>query len=99
MFIPVAFHSVNLPSSLAPGRYGVTCACYGRADETSIALLFQYALKDQTPQAAAADLLMMECGGTLRARDFLWMPDRSWRDSDGIRANRLEALLPAELLK
>jgi hypothetical protein len=98
MFIPVVFHSVNSPSDLEPGRYEVICHWYGIAGERAGAGVFYYRLAGAA-QPAAVDLLVVEANGTLRARDFRWMPDRSWRDSDGIRANRLDALLPAELLR
>ena len=97
MFIPVPFRSVNSPSDLHPGRYRTTCAHYARASSDLKVWLFKYTAPE-SDEPLAVDLLLMDGEGALRARDFIWMPDRSWRDSDGGRANRLEALLPAELL-
>jgi hypothetical protein len=97
VFIPVAFHSVNSSADLKPGRYSVACSSYGRIESGFIAVLFHFSPAGGG-QAVVVDLLLMEGDGTLRARDFLWLPDRSWRDSDGLRADRLDALLPVELL-
>jgi hypothetical protein len=98
MFLPIKFCSVNSPEDLAPGRYMASSTWYGRATDICMVLLVQYA-RDAGAQPAGVDLLVIEPDGTLRARDFAWLSDRSWRDSDGARANRLNALLPVELLR
>ena len=97
MFIPVSFHSVNSPDDLAPGRYSAVGLFYASNSDPLRAVLVEYTLTP-SEEPLACDLLVIEADGSVRARDFVWLNDRSWRDSDGLRANRLSALLPAELL-
>lgn len=97
MFVPLAFQSVNSPSDLQAGLYSASCTFYRDGRSALSALYFEYALHS-TGEPQACDLVVIEPDGVVRARDFVWMPDRSWRDSDGLRANRLWALLPPEFL-
>ena len=98
MFLPVPFESVNSRNDLAPGRYDATCSYYLAPGRSLRLMLFEYA-REESREPAACDLLVVEEDGCVRARDFVWLPDRSWRDSDGVRSNRLASLLPMELLK
>ena len=43
------------------------------------------------------DVLIVEPDGAIRARDYVWLPDRSWRDSAGAKSDDLTALFPAEM--
>ena len=96
MFLPISLHSVNSPSDLAPGQYSVECHYYG-PDETGLRAMFVDYIPAVGEVATACDLLVVEANGAVRARDFVLLPDRSWRDSDGTKANRLVALLPQEI--
>jgi hypothetical protein len=96
MFIPVKFDSVNRDFVPEPGRYAATCALYADTDTRPTMVVFEY-----TPQSAKAptmcDLLIFEASGEIRARDFVWLADRSWRDSAGAKSVDLSALFPAGL--
>ena len=98
MFIPIAFESVNHAFVPEPGRYSVSCSLFAdrRVDSRARAFLFEY-----TPSGASApticDLVVFESQGAVRARDFVFLSDRSWRDSDGAKAEDLAALFPQGL--
>jgi len=98
MFLPTSLHSVNSPSDLAPGQYGIECHYYG-PDETGLRAMFVDYVPASGKVAAACDLLVVEPDGAVRARDFVLMADRAWRDSDGTKSDRLAALLPKEIAK
>lgn len=97
MFLPIDFASVNSERDLAPGTYSAQCTGYGGPENKERAFLFSYTPAG-APSATVYDLVVVDGEGAVRARDFMWLADRSWRDSDGARANDLVALLPAELL-
>ena len=97
MFVPVAFDSVNAESDLPAGVYSTACGVYRSPDGKSQITLFEYSLQG-VDSVVAADLLVLDAAGAIRACDFVWLPDRSWRDSAGLKANHLAELLPQELL-
>ena len=97
MFIPVAFDSVNAESDLPAGVYSTACGVYRSPDGKSQITLFEYSLQG-VDSVVAADLLVLDSTGAIRACDFVWLADRSWRDSSGLKANHLAELLPQELL-
>ena len=97
MFVPVAFDSVNVESDLPAGVYGAACGVYRSADGKSQITLFEYSPQG-VDSVVAADLLVLDSTGAIRACDFVWLADRSWRDSAGLKANHLAELLPQELL-
>ena len=97
MFVPVAFDSVNAESDLPAGVYSATCGVYRSGDGKSQITLFEYS-PQSVDSVVAADLLVLDVTGAIRACDFVWLADRSWRDSAGLKANHLAELLPQELL-
>ena len=97
MFIPVAFDSVNAESDLPAGVYSAACGVYRSPDGNSQITLFEYSPQG-VDSVVAADLLVLDSAGAIRACDFVWLADRSWRDSSGLKANHLAELLPQELL-
>ena len=97
MFVPVAFDSVNAESDLPAGVYSATCGVYRSTDSKSQITLFEYSPRG-VDSVVAADLLVLDATGAIRACDFVWLADRSWRDSAGLKANHLAELLPQELL-
>jgi hypothetical protein len=96
MFLPIPFDSVNRGFEPTPGRYAATCSLYADTSFRPKMFVFEY-----TPQHAPApticDLLVIEPDGAIRARDYVWMPDRSWRDSAGAKSVDLSALFPTGL--
>ena len=96
MFIPVPFDSVNQAFVPSPGTYAASCSMY--AGDATLPELFVF---EYIPQGATAptvyDLLIVEPTGAVRARDYVFMPDRSWRDSAGAKSDDLSALFPAGL--
>ena len=96
MFIPVVFSSVNSQDDLESGAYRTSCALYGAVATKPRVFLFEY-IRAPAQAATAYDIMIVEPDGQIRARDFVWMPDRCWRDSDGLRATNVLALMPAEL--
>lgn len=96
MFIPYSFASVNQAGQLRRGVYRADVAIYAGAPGEPCASLIAYT-HDADHEPCAVDLVVMESDGSVRARDFLWLPDRSWRDSAGTTAGNLAELLPAEV--
>ena len=98
MFIPIPFVSVNSTTDLVAGSYVSRCSLYGGDSKATRVILFEYC-DPLTQRLAACDVIVIERNGTLRARDYVWGQDRTWRDSDGLKCSDLRALMPAELLK
>ena len=96
MFIPVPFESVNAAFAPIPGTYAASRSMY--AGDAALPELFVF---EYVPTGASAptvyDLLIVAPDGAVSARDYVWMPDRSWRDSAGARSDDLTALFPAGL--
>lgn len=98
MFLAIDFTSVNRPMDLPEGLYEQEIHTLERADRMVRASLILYAkVGDDGP--TAADLLIGELGGSVRATDFMKLPDGSWRDADGLRAKALEMLIPKQVLE
>lgn len=97
MFVPVPFDSVNSPASLEPGDYESFVQVFGEQSGSPRLCLFQYRPAG-TDEVVAVDLLGIDSDGTVRVRDFVWMRDRCWRDSTGLRSNDLGAMLPPEVM-
>lgn len=97
MLLPIEFCSVNDRADLRPGRYGVTCLTFVGMDRRESAFQFEYR-REGDPTVIAIDMVFVGIDGTIRAADFLRMPDRAWRDNFGARSDSIEALLPAEIL-
>ena len=98
MLIPIQFTSVNLQQDLPPGRYEAKCSLFAAVSgPMHRAMLWKYR-KIGSSSPAACDLLLVERDGSVRVRDYLWMPDLSWRDSSGERGSSLAALFPQELM-
>ena len=99
MFIPIKFDTINSTGDIPLGRYEAHCSVFASdSGEVRKAMVWKYQHADfLTP--AAIDLLLIERDGAVRARDFVWMPDLSWRDSAGARSNSLLALLPTALTR
>ncbi|HDR9762086.1 TPA: hypothetical protein QDC44_006319 [Burkholderia cepacia ATCC 25416] len=97
MLLPIEFSSVNDRSNLRAGRYGVTCLTFVGLDQREFAFQFEYR-REGDPTVIAIDMVFFGVDGTIRAADFLRMPDLGWRDNFGARSESIEALLPAEIL-
>jgi hypothetical protein len=96
MFVPYRFSSINEPGQLRRGTYRAQAEFFAGASTEPKLTLVSYTHWDDD-EACAVDLIGIEPDGSVRIRDFLWMPDRGWRDSMGTRANHLSELLPPEL--
>lgn len=98
MFLTIDFASVNRSVDLPEGLYEQEIHTLERADKMVRASLILYA-KVGGDGPTAADLLIGELGGSVRATDFMKLPDGSWRDADGLRARSLEMLIPKQVLE
>ena len=96
MFIATKLSSVNAPADVPPGVYGCECHVYAGPASPEAAFFFEYR-PELGSEAVAVDLLIVDSAGAMRGVDFVWLSDRSWRDSSGVRANHLAELLPDEL--
>lgn len=96
MFLPIEIQSVNQPGQLQAADYVAMRRTYASRDSATTMFQFEYRQRD-AEQVAACDVLFVDADGVVRACDFLRMPDRSWRDSFGARADSLLALLPREV--
>lgn len=93
MFLPIHIDSVNRQEQLDEGEYHASCRTYASEDGSCTMLHFEYKrVGDELP--GACEIVFVEPDGRVRACDFLRMPDRSWRDSFGARADSLLTLLP-----
>lgn len=98
MFLPVNFDSMNKVADLSPGLYACTCRAYQSHTDALKALVFKYSI-NPNKSALACDLMIIDALENVYFRDFMLMPDRTWRDSYGARGESLEALLPSEIFK
>ena len=97
MLLPIEFSSVNSRADLAPGTYNATVSGYAEPNAKSRITVFEYTLAGANA-VSAVDLVVIDAAGDVRACDFVWLPDRSWRDSAGVKGNHLAELLPPELM-
>ena len=98
MFLPIEFDSQNKVSDLVPGVYACTCFTYVSTTDALKSMLFKYT-KEPGVAVVACDLLIIDAVGKSYFRDFMLMPDDTWRDSYGGRGPSLESLLPPEICK
>jgi hypothetical protein len=98
MFVPYSFASVNQPDQLRRGVYRAVAEFYGGGDDEPRVSLVNYSLEPD-PEVCAADLVVIDVDGSVLLCDYVWMPDRSWRDSAGLKANHLLELVPPELMR
>lgn len=98
MFLPVSFESENSVSELAPGVYESSCSAYQSLTDGLKAFIFEYKLRGALT-FTICDLLIVDGAENLYFRDFMLMPDKTWRDSYGARSDSLDALFPPEVLE
>ena len=97
MFLYPGFESLNSLDDVLPGDYAGVLSVYIDRKTAAKALLSQYTRQlDVLPTIAELQMIDPD-GQTVRFLDFVFMPDRSWRDSYGLRADELGLLLPVEL--
>lgn len=96
MLLPISFESQNKVTDLRPGFYACTCSTYRSNKDALQAFVFNYALAG-SDAVLVCDLLIVDAVDNFYFRDFMLMPDRTWRDSYGARAESLNALLPPEI--
>jgi len=96
MFIQLPFDSVNSTADLPAGQYSVKASTYAEVGTSTRVLMLAYEFA-YSAEVLAYDMLIYLPGGAVLARDFVWMKDRSWRDSDGRKSQDLPPLLPTEL--
>ena len=70
---------------------------YQSKDGESSATVKEFALGGEPP--SACDLVVVLPNGDVLFRDFMLLPDGSWRDSYGGRGESLGDLLPQEIFK
>ena len=96
MFLPIEIQSVNRQEQLEHGEYHTSCRTYASEDGACTMLQFEYK-RTEDELAGACEIVFVEPYGRISACDFLRMPDRSWRDNFGARADSLLTLLPREV--
>ncbi|WP_058034554.1 hypothetical protein [Burkholderia pseudomallei] len=96
MLLPIEIASVNHVGLLKPGRYDTRCLTFASADGARSVLQFEYRWLG-AEHVLAVDMMLVDDLGTIRMADFFRMPDRSWRDNFGARADSILTLLPVEL--
>jgi len=96
MLLPIEIASVNHRRLLKSGQYDACCLTFVSGDATKSVLQFEYR-RYGDEQISAVDLMFVDADGATRMADFLRMPDRSWRDNFGARADSLLTLLPDEI--
>ena len=96
MFLPIIYESLNKVTALRPGLYGCNCCAYKSPKDALKAFIFEFSLIGKN-DVIACDMLILDAAGDLFFRDFMLMPDRTWRDSYGARADSISALLPSEI--
>lgn len=94
MFLYPGFTSVNSLSDVQPGKYCGICSVYVDRKSAAKALLSQYWLPTESSTSVAELQLIDADGQGIYFLDFMKMPDGSWRDSYGLRADFMEKLLP-----
>lgn len=98
MFFPLQFESLNKPEHLPPGEYAACCSIYEGGDPRIRILFFEYS-PTGTESPVAADLVVLRNDGSVSMRDFMQLPDNSWRDSYGLRSDEMASLLPVEIFE
>jgi hypothetical protein len=94
MFLYPGFESRNAKADVPPGLYHGVCTVYVDRKTGAMALLSEYTLERASAPGIAELQLVDRDGQAVRFLDFIRMPDRSWRDSYGLRAQSLGGLLP-----
>lgn len=90
------FESINKLTDFQNGKYREVSSMYQSGDGTTTAILKEFAF-DQIPFASACELVVVLPDQNVLFRDFMLLPDGSWRDSYGGRRDSLAELLPPEL--
>jgi hypothetical protein len=98
MFMTVDFEGGNCASHIPDGPYRGLCTFSKAPGEDFNVAFVEYTLEGRD-QPTVVDLLLIDPRGDRFFRDFIRMPDRSWRDSYGARNDELNALLPPEILQ
>lgn len=97
MFIHEVVETKNTKNQLKAGTYKGICTLYSEPDTQTKLFLFEYGLKEKD-DITAAEVLIADEKGDLFFRDFMQLPDDSWRDSYGKKAYTLGELIPTEIL-
>jgi hypothetical protein len=98
MFFPIKLATVNGIGDLQTGDYIPVCSTYENHEIARRVLFFEYSLVGDT-SPSACDLVIIEPKGEVLMRDFVRLPDRSWRDSNGQRSDNLAEMLPSEIFE
>ena len=97
MFLHSLENSSCQREGLEPGIYvGVQRLYLSKATATKIIYIEWHLEESQV--VSAAELWVIEEGGSIKGMDFMQMPDGSWSDGDGLRTNNLEELMPLDEL-
>lgn len=97
MFLYPGFESLNASCDVPPGAYRGVCAVYVDRKTGALALLSEYTLEGASAPGVAELQMVDAARRTVRFLDFVHLPDGSWRDSHGLRADSLGRLLPGFL--
>lgn len=97
MFVHEVLETKNTKEQLPPGIYQGTCSLYTDSKTKINCLLMEYGIK-AFDTVTVAEILITNEQDEHFFRDFMQMPDDSWRDSHGRRADTLAELLPPEIL-
>jgi hypothetical protein len=90
------FESVNVPDESFSGDYINMQSHYASANGFMSAVMSEY-LKEGSSTSSVIELVVVLPNSDVLYRDFLLLPDLTWRDSYGGIENEIEELLPSEL--
>ena len=96
MFLPFSISSFNSGDQLEIGKYEAMVSVYVDYKKRR-KMVYSEFIKDGETMPSAIDLAVIEDNGEIFMRDFLKLPDRSWRDSSGKRSDNITELLPSEI--
>lgn len=91
------FVSLNKIEHLSDGTYHECCSRYQNKAGTVTTVVREFT-KDGDAAPSACDLIIVLADVSILFRDYLCMPDGSWRNSYGCRAEKLASLFPLNCL-
>ncbi|MDN4571892.1 hypothetical protein DBB29_24855 [Pandoraea cepalis] len=96
MLLPIQIQSANIVTGLLAGVYAVKCSVFVERGGSRSVVYFEYE-RSGSGSLCAVDALFLDGEGNARMSDFAFLPDGIWRDSFGVTATSLDALLPQEV--
>lgn len=96
MFLYSGFESVNSLSDIENGIYRCECSIYENSKSSLKVMFLEYTLGN-AEAVCVVEVVVSGKDGLLKFGDFVKLPDRSWRNSSGVKSDSLQDLLPLEI--